>query len=140
VRTIDVAVTWEEIERRQARLEAREEFRYIDRVPVAPGIYPRFWLHHLGYTWAEYGSSPRRRLEISLEAHKWVLEHVPGDLTGVTINPAPHWFYGESFGFGCELGFSKLDPWIRTHPGQTEADLKYLEGIDPADNRDTALV
>ena len=138
--TIDIAVAWAEIERRQARLEAREQFRYIDRVPVAPGIYPRFWLYHLGYRWAEYASSPRRRLEICLEAHKWVLEHVPGDITGVAIDPAPHWFYGEAFGLGCELAFSELDPWIRTHPVQTEADLVRLERVDPADNRNTALV
>lgn len=139
--TIDIGVSWEELEQRKARLEARSRFTYLDRVPVAPGIFPRFWLHALGYTFAEYTSTPEKRLEIQLEAHKWVLEHIPGDLTGVGINPEPHWFYGESYGLGCELDHDELDPWVRPiHPIQTEADLRRLERIDPADNRNTALV
>ena len=140
MRTIDIGLPYAELELRRARIEARSQFRYLDRVPVVPGIFPRYWLHHLGYTWSEYTSTPHRHLEIQLEAHRWVLEHVPGDTTGIAVDAEPHWFYGEAYGLGCELAAGSLDPWIGTHPVQSDADLRRLERIDPADNRNTALV
>jgi len=122
---------------RQARVAAAAEFRYLDRVPAVPGIFSRFWLYRLGKTWAEYTSDPRTMLDMQVQAHKWVLETIPGDLTGVGVHPDFFSIYGESYGFGCELGFDDLTPWIRTHPIQDENDLKKLEATDVSDNRYT---
>jgi len=137
LKTVDIDVCWEEIERRQARVAAAAEFRYLDRVPAVPGIFSRFWLYRLGKTWAEYTSDPRTMLDMQVQAHKWVLETIPGDLTGVGVHPDFFSIYGESYGFGCELGFDDLTPWIRTHPIQDENDLKKLEATDVSDNRYT---
>ena len=137
MRTVDIAVPWEEIARRQARVEAAATFRYLDRVAAVPGIFSRFWLHRLGISWADYTSSPRRMLDVQVQAHKWVLEHVPGDVTGVGIHADLFSIYGESFGLGCELAFDALTPWIRTHPVSGDADLARLAAVDPADNRHT---
>jgi hypothetical protein len=53
VRTIEIGLPWAEIERRHERVQAAYRFKYLDRVPVVPGIYPRYWLHKLGHTWAD---------------------------------------------------------------------------------------
>ena len=140
MQTITIKLTWEEIERRKARVDAAYHFRYLDRVPVEPGIASRFWLHAFGRTWAEYTSDPRTMLDIQVQAHQWVLENVPGDLTGVGISPDLFSFYGDSYGFGCELGHDDLTPWIRSHPIQDEADLRCLEATDAIDNRHTAAL
>ncbi|MHB1357885.1 MAG: uroporphyrinogen decarboxylase family protein [Anaerolineae bacterium] len=140
MQTIAIKLTWEEIERRAARVDAAYHFKYLDRVPVQPGIASRFWLQAFGKTWAEYTSDPRTMLDIQVRAHQWVLENVPGDLTGVGISPDLFSFYGDSYGFGCELGHDDLTPWIRSHPIQDEADLRRLEATDALDNRHTAAL
>lgn len=109
-------------------------------MPVVPGIASRFWLHAFGKTWTEYTSDPRTMLELQLAAHKWTLENVLGDVTGVSASPDLFSFYGESYGLGCELGCDDLTPWIASHPIQTAADLARLEAIDAADNRYTDAV
>jgi hypothetical protein len=140
MQTIDMGVTWEEIERRRARVDAAYEFRYIDRVPVVPGIASRFWLHAFGKTWAEYTSRPRTMLDMQVAAHKWVLENVPGDITGVGISPDLFSFYGESYALGCELSHDDLTPWIASHPVHDEAGLRRLAAVDVSDNRFTDAV
>jgi hypothetical protein len=137
MQTIDINMPWAEIERRQARLSAAEQFRYVDRVPVRPGCGERYWLRQFGRTWAEYTANPRTFLEWQLEAHQWILEHYPGDITGWPLTTRRFSFYGESYGLGCELGHDELTPWIRSHPIQSEADLSRLEAIDATDNRYT---
>lgn len=135
---VEIDLRWHEIERRRQRLEAVERFEYIDRVPVVPGIAERYWLAAWGRTWAELTESPERMLEWKVQAHKWVLENLPGDITGVGISATPYSFYGESYGLGCELGFDELTPWIASHPIRSDADLGRLEAIDAVDNRYTA--
>lgn len=140
MQTIGITVPYAEIERRRARVDAAYHFRYLDRVPVVPGIASRFWLHAFGKTWAEYTSDPATMLEIQVAAHKWVLENVPGDITGVGITPDLFSFYGESYALGCELGQDELTPWIVSHAVRDEADLAALARVDVADNRFTAAV
>ncbi len=138
--TIDIGIPWGDIERRQARVAAACQFRYLDRVPVVPGIASRYWLHEFGMTWAEYTSDPRVMVETQLKAHKWMLEKLDCDLTGVGIGPELFSFYGESYALGCGLSCDALTPWIASHPIQGEADLRRLESVDMADNRYTAAV
>jgi uroporphyrinogen decarboxylase len=140
MRTIDIGVPWVEIEERRARLEAARRFEYLDRVPVTPGVFSRYWLHRFGKTWAEYTSDPRTMLELQLQAHKWVLENIAGDVTGVDVSPDLFSFYGESYALGCDLGHDDLTPWIVSHPICTESDLERLAKIDMADNRYTAAL
>jgi hypothetical protein len=137
---IDIAVPWEELERRRARQAAANHLTYVDRVPVVPGIAERYWLHAWGRTWRELTAEPRRMLEWQVRAHKWVLENVPGDGLGVGPSATPLSFYGESYALGCELGQDALTPWIASHPVREEADLDRLAAIDPVDNRYTALM
>ena len=137
IQIVEIDIAWQEIERRRQRLRAIEELRYLDRVPVAPGIAERFWLAAWGKTWADLTRSPERMLDWQVRAHKWVLEHLPGDVTGVGISPTPHSFYGESYGLGCELGFDELTPWIASHPIRSDQDLERLAATDAVDNRYT---
>ena len=140
MQTIDINIPWSEIERRQARIEAAYHFRYLDRVPVMPGLASRYWLRELGHTWAEYTADPLTMLTLQVQAHQWVLEHVAGDVTGVGVSPELFSFYGESYALGCDLGHDELTPWIISHPIQTEADLRRLEAVDVADNRYTGAM
>jgi len=140
MQTIDIAIPWEELERRRARFAAVLEFRYLDRVPVLPGIYSRYWLHRLGVTWAQYTSDPVIMLETQLRAHKLILESFRSDLTGVDPKVELFSIYGEAYGYGCELDFDEQSPWIGTHTIEDDDDLRRLETVDPTDNRYTDAI
>jgi uroporphyrinogen-III decarboxylase len=134
---IDINIPWSEIVQREARVKAVYNHRYLDRVPVLPCILPRYWLQHQGLSWQQYIADPRTMLESQLQAHKWLLEEIPGDHSGWGVSPDLFSFYHESYGLGCELGCDELSPWITSHPVGSEADLRRLEDIDAADNRAT---
>jgi hypothetical protein len=134
---IDIAIPFEELGRRRARLAAALEFKCLERVPVLPGIYSRYWLHRLSLTWAQYVSDPVIMLETQLRAHKLILESFDSDLTGLDPKPDLFSIYGEAYGFGCELNYDELSPWIGAHAICDERDLRRLDKIDPTDNRYT---
>lgn len=88
---LDIDYPFEKMEQSKRRLEARNRFRYIDRVPVQFGVFPRFFapLFHLRYL--DFFKDVETQYYWQLQFAKYRLENIPEDFcTSPTIYVHPY--------------------------------------------------
>ena len=64
----------------QARLSARADYKYVDRVPVGFCIAPRFFAAEFGLTYKEFFKDAETQYYWLLQFAKYLLENIPQDL------------------------------------------------------------
>ncbi|MBI2942011.1 MAG: hypothetical protein HYY04_16395, partial [Chloroflexi bacterium] len=121
---ITIGITSDELSRRAERVARARSFQPVDRVPVLPGLYVRYWLPRIGVSFGEYFSDPEAMLRAQIHGQKWLLENVESDLV---FNPIAPDFQNvrEAGSLGCEI-VAPADDLIWVHEGwvRTEADLR----------------
>ena len=115
------------MEENRRRMEARDRFEYIDRVPVRAWLGPRFPLHVRGVGYLEYFSDPKTQLYHQLHNIKWCIENIPDDqVISTEIEVAPDFEYSinTAGAFGAEI------QWWDHMPPQTHPLITRVEDID----------
>jgi len=131
--TIDIKITFAEIEKRTKRWDKTMSFQYADRVPVLHYLGARYWFSHLGMgkRYHEYMNNPKIMLETQLKAGKWILENVDSDYHKIVCYPDFMWVEDVE-PFGAEIIYPENDsPWVaRPHLLQRDSDLEKLRKVD----------
>ncbi len=87
---VDIDYPVEKMEDSRARLEARREFRYIDRVPINYCVVPRYFMEEFGLPYLDYFSDVETQFSLQLQFAKYHIEHIPSDFCTrpvVTVHP-----------------------------------------------------
>ncbi|MCL4378923.1 MAG: hypothetical protein M1475_07495 [Actinobacteria bacterium] len=131
INTIQINISFEELEERKLRCQMQRSFVKPDRVPVVPILDAWYWLPKIGKSYKEYFSSAKSMLECQLLGQKWYLENIKSDLYEIMIHPV-FAYVSEAGTFGAEVEFRDNDiPWVKKHSIQNEDDIDKLEKIDP---------
>ena len=137
MKTIPIAISYEEIQARQRRCEAANLRQPHDRVPVLFYIGSRYWLPLIGYAdrFGDYANDPKTMLECQLMGQKWILENVKSDFHRIVLYPDFMWVE-DADAFGAKTMFQTSDsPWVaRPHLLQNDDDLEPLRKVDYVHN------
>ena len=119
---LDINYPLERIDANRQRMEAREAFRYLDRVPVGFCLEPRYFTPIFGMPHNAFYESAEEQYYWQLQFLKYRIENIPEDMicTSTTLAIAP-WFDNviDSGSFGAEVAWEydetlQCSPTIRT--------------------------
>ncbi len=86
---IDYPLGKMELSRR--RMEARAEFRYVDRVPILYGVFPRYFAPLFDLPYLDFFQDAETQYHWQLQFAKYRIENIPEDYcTGPTIYVHPY--------------------------------------------------
>ena len=81
----------EKMELSRRRIEARAEFRYVDRVPVLYGVFPRYFAPLFDLPYLDFFNDAETQYHWQLQFAKYRIENLPEDYcTGPTIYVHPY--------------------------------------------------
>ncbi len=81
----------EKFEMNRKRMEAREHFQYVDRVPVSFCVVPRFFAPILGLKYIDFFKDAETQYYWQLQFFKYRMENIPEDIwTGPGLSVAPY--------------------------------------------------
>ena len=133
MKTININIAYEELQKRKKRWDTVMGFERPDRVPVIQYIGSRYWLPLIGYEndFSNYFNDPVTMMEAQLEGQKWILENIKSDFHNIVVYPDFMWVEDVS-AFGAETTFPKNDsPWVsRPHMLEKDDDLEKLRDCD----------
>ena len=115
---LDIDYPLEKMHQSRERLQARAEFKYVDRVPVGFCIVPRFLAPIFGIPYGEIFKDAETQYYWQLQFHKFRLENVPEDLAcqGPTVGVYPYFDNVlDSDAFGAETIWPE-DETLHTRP------------------------
>ncbi len=132
---IQIAVPFDEIQRREARVAAARRFEMPDRVPVLPAIAYRYLLPRIGVPFRAYYADPEVMLRSQLLAQKWLMENIRTDAYCITGAWTGAWTDFENTfeagSLGCAVEFPEDDiPWVGAGWVRGDRDLARLEAMD----------
>ncbi len=96
----------EKMEASRRRLEARDRFSYLDRVPVGFCLVPRYFTPIFGIPYSAIFENVREHYYWQLQFLKYRIEHIPEDIvcTDTTLSVAPYFDNVlDSASFGAEI-------------------------------------
>jgi hypothetical protein len=107
----------EKMERSRARMEARANFRIVDRVPVNYCVVPRYFAPLFGLRYIDYFKDAETEFYWQLQFAKFHIENIPSDLcTQPVISVLPYFDNAiPPSAQGAELGWTDDEP-IRALP------------------------
>lgn len=105
---IDIDYPFERFEQNRKRLEARTEFKYTDRVPVAFCLVQRYFAPIFGVTYGDLFEDVETQFYWHLQFAKYRMENIPEDIWGWPgINISPYFDnVVNASALGCEIGWS----------------------------------
>ncbi len=131
VDVIAINISSAELARRAERLARARRFQRVDRVPVYPNMYMRYWLPQIGGSYAEYFADPEVMLRSQIFGQKWILENVQSDRVFDAIYVDFQNAMDASC-LGCDTVFGEDGLiWVREGWVRTKADVRKLKEIDP---------
>jgi uroporphyrinogen-III decarboxylase len=102
----------EKMEKSRRRMEARNEFRYVDRVPILYGLFARYFAPLFNLRYIDFFKDVETHYYWQLQFAKYRIENIPEDyLTGPTIYVHP--FFDNVIppsGHGGEVGWMDDGP------------------------------
>jgi len=112
----------EQMEANRRRMEARGDFRYVDRVPVGFCLVPRYFTRVFDIPYCTIFESAEEQYYWQLQFLKYRIENIPEDMicTGPTLSVAPYFDNVlDSAAFGAEVVWPENEtlqalPTIRT--------------------------
>jgi uroporphyrinogen-III decarboxylase len=96
----------EKMARSRQRLAARDQFAYVDRVPVGFCLVPRYFTPIFGIPYSTIFKNVREHYTWQLQFLKYRIENIPEDIvcTSTTLNVAPYFDNVlDSAAFGAEI-------------------------------------
>lgn len=116
----------EKMEQSRRRMEARNEFRYVDRVPVLYGLFARYFAPLFDLRYIDFFKDAQTHYHWQLQFAKYRIENIPEDyLTGPTIYVHP--FFDNVIppsGHGGEVG------WMDNGPPRAVPVIKTVEQME----------
>ena len=110
--TLDVDYSFEKMEQSRRRMEARNKFLYVDRVPILYGLFARFFTPLFGLKYIDFFKDAETHYRWSLQFAKYRIENIPEDyLVSPTIYVHP--FFDNAIppsGQGGEIGWMEDGP------------------------------
>ena len=103
---LDIDYPVEKMEASRRRLEARADFRYVDRVPVGFCLVPRYFVKVFGIPYNAIFESVEEHYHWQLQFLKYRLQNIPEDVAcaGPTLSVAPYFDNVlDSSAFGAEV-------------------------------------
>lgn len=102
----------EKMELSRKRLEAREKFRYVDRVPVQYCVVPRYFAPLFNLRYLDFFKDVETHYYWQLQFVKYRIENIPEDFcTSPTINVSPYFDNViPPSGHGGEVGWEESGP------------------------------
>ena len=103
---------FERMEQSKRRLEARNQFRYVDRVPVQYGVFPRYFAPLFNLRYLDFFKDVETQYYWQLQFAKYRLENIPEDFcTSPTIFVHPYFDNViPPSGHGGEVGWVEHGP------------------------------
>ena len=123
---LDIDYPPEKMEASRRRLEARCDFRYIDRVPVSYCVVPRYFAPHFGLRYIDFFEDVETQYYWQLQFAKFRIEKIPEDFcTGPVIAVHP-WFDNvlPPSGQGGEVG------WVENSPPRAIPVIRTVEQME----------
>lgn len=123
---LDIDYPPEMRERSRLRLEARANFEYVDRVPVAFCLVPRYFAPIFGLDYKEFFKDAETQYYYQLQFAKYRIENIPEDYcTSATIGVAPYFDnVVNASAFGAEIG------WCENQTPRALPTIKRVEDVD----------
>lgn len=131
--SIDIDYAPDRMTANKRRMEARADFRYVDRVPVSFCVVPRFFAPLFGLPYNDFLRDAETQFRWQLEFAKYRYEHIPEDVCqSPAIGVAPYFDnVVNASAFGAEIDWSTNETLrarpILKHPD----DVDRLEIPDP---------
>jgi hypothetical protein len=128
---ISIDITSRELEERARRVARARRFESVDRVPVCPNIYMRYWLPRIGGSYTAYFEDPETMLRMQIYGQKWVLENIQSDHV---FEPIYVDFQNalDASSLGCDTALTANGSiWIDEGWVRSETELRRLTEIDP---------
>ena len=123
---LDIDYPLEKMELSRRRLEARNEFRYVDRVPILYGLFARYFAPLFNLRYIDFFKDAETHYHWLLQFAKYRIENIPEDyLTGPTIYVHP--FFDNVIppsGNGGEVG------WMDDGPARAIPTIKTVEEME----------
>jgi uroporphyrinogen-III decarboxylase len=116
----------EKLEQSRRRLEARAEFRYVDRVPVSYCIVPRFFAPLFGLRYLDFFADVETHYYWQLQFAKYHLENIPQDAFASPVIGVHPYFDNviPPSGHGGEVG------WMEDGPPRAVPVISSLEEME----------
>jgi hypothetical protein len=98
----------EEIEASRRRMQARDDFRYVDRVPVGFCLAPRYFTPIFDMPYSAFFKNVEEHYHWQLQFLKYRIENIPEDMvcTSTTLSVAPYFDnVVDSASFGAEVAW-----------------------------------
>lgn len=123
---LDLDYSPEKMEQSRRRLEVRNQFRYVDRVPVLYGLFARFFTPLFNLRYIDFFKDAETHYYWQLQFAKYRIENIPEDYcTGPTIYVHP--FFDNVIppsGNGGEVG------WMDDGPPRAVPVIKTVEQME----------
>jgi uroporphyrinogen-III decarboxylase len=116
----------ERMEQSRNRMEARADFRYVDRVPVAFCVVPRYFAPLYGISYSEFFRDAETQFRWQLEFAKCRLENIAEDVCQSPIISVAPYFDNvvNASAFGAEIG------WGNDETPRARPTIKHPDDVD----------
>ena len=123
---LDIDYSLNKAEQSRRRMEARNEFRYVDRVPILYGLFARYFTPLFNLRYIDFFQDAETHYYWQLQFAKYRIENIPEDYcTGPTIYVHP--FFDNVIppsGHGGEVG------WMDDGPARAIPVIKTVEQME----------
>lgn len=125
--SIDIDCPTYKMAANRRRMEARQDFQYVDRAPVGFCVVPRFFAPHFGLRYLDFFADAKTQYYWQLQFAKFRIEHIPEDM--VCHEPVI-WVYPyfdnvlNSSAFGAQVN------WVKDETLQTTPTIHSVEQME----------
>jgi len=131
--TLDIEYSPKKMDLNFQRMVARQNFSYMDRVPVAFCVVPRYFAPIFGVTYRELFKDAETQYYWHLQFAKYRMENIPEDIwtsPGITVMP---YFDNviDADALGCEIGWSDNETPRAIHTIHSVEQMEAYEIPEP---------
>ena len=130
---LDINYPIEKFEQNRRRMEARLDFTYTDRVPVAFCLAPRYFTPIFGIAYKEYFKDVETQFHWQLQFAKYRMENIPEDVWGSPVVTVCPYFDNvvNADALGAEIVWTDDDPPRASPTIKTPDDVDRYEIPEP---------